>query len=81
MLVYRSLLELANQSLSPCQLDDLVASMFTSAGLQQKQEMTFADFQILLADHREQLGYVQLSFNSKLKFVNGFIFYFLNLNN
>ncbi|GBM06687.1 Dual oxidase 2 [Araneus ventricosus] len=59
----RSLLELANQSLSPQQLDDLVASMFTTAGIQQKQEMTFADFQNLLADHREQLGYVQLSFN------------------
>ncbi|GFT66944.1 hypothetical protein NPIL_295941 [Nephila pilipes] len=59
----RSLLELANQSLSPNQLDDLVASMFTSAGLQQKQEITFEDFSHLLADHREELGYVQLSFN------------------
>ncbi|GIY66004.1 hypothetical protein CEXT_213071 [Caerostris extrusa] len=59
----RSLLELANQSLSPSQLDDLIASMFTSAGLQQKQEITFSDFTHILADHREELGYVQLSFN------------------
>ncbi|KAG8180699.1 hypothetical protein JTE90_005796 [Oedothorax gibbosus] len=59
----RSLLELANQSLSPPQLDDLTASMFNSAGLHTKQEITFSDFSHLFADHREELGYVQLNFN------------------
>ncbi|XP_071039639.1 dual oxidase 2 [Parasteatoda tepidariorum] len=60
----RSLLELANQSLTSDQLDELTATMFTSAaGLQNKHEITFDDFSHLLADHREELGYVQLSFN------------------
>ncbi|XP_035207728.1 dual oxidase 2-like isoform X3 [Stegodyphus dumicola] len=59
----RSLLELANQSLSSSQIEELIASMFSSAGLQKKQEITFDDFTHLLADHREELGYVQLSFN------------------
>lgn len=59
----RSLLELANQSLSSSQMDNLIASMFTSAGLQKKEEMTFDDFSRLLADHRDELGYVHLSFD------------------
>ncbi|XP_054706944.1 dual oxidase 2-like [Uloborus diversus] len=57
----RSMLELANQSLSSSQLDELTEAMFPSCD--NKQEMTFADFSHILADHREELGYVQLSFN------------------
>lgn len=44
-------------------MDDLIASMFTSAGLEKKEEITFDDFLHLLADHREELGYVHLSFD------------------
>lgn len=59
----KSMLELANQSLSPDQIDQLTTSIFKAAGLQNKQELTFQDFLHLLSDHREELGYMQLSFD------------------
>lgn len=40
--------------------------MFASAGLEKKEEMTFDDFSRLLADHKEELGYVHLNFDGLL---------------
>ncbi|KAH9369450.1 hypothetical protein HPB48_014370 [Haemaphysalis longicornis] len=59
----KSLLELANQSLSPEKLNELISSMFREAGLERKQTITFDDFQKLLSSHKDQLGYTQLNFD------------------
>lgn len=59
----KSLLELANQSLSPDKLNDLISSMFKEAGLEKKQTITLDDFQKLLSSHKDQLGYTQLNFD------------------
>ncbi|KAG0418419.1 hypothetical protein HPB47_004884, partial [Ixodes persulcatus] len=59
----KSLLELANQSLSQEKLNELIASMFHEAGLQNKMTITLDDFQELLKSHKEQLGYTQLNFD------------------
>lgn len=57
----KSLLELANQSLSQDKLNHLISSMFREAGLAQKQTITFEDFQHLLSSYKDQLGYTQLN--------------------
>ncbi|CAN7939038.1 unnamed protein product, partial [Ixodes hexagonus] len=62
----KSLLELANQSLSQEKLNELIASMFQEAGLQTKMTITLEDFQMLLSSHKEQLGYTQLNFDEAL---------------
>ncbi|KAL1420959.1 hypothetical protein MTO96_004326 [Rhipicephalus appendiculatus] len=59
----KSLLELANQSLSPEKLNELISSMFREAGLETKQTITLEDFQRLLSSHKDQLGYTQLNFD------------------
>ncbi|XP_023217441.1 dual oxidase 2-like [Centruroides sculpturatus] len=59
----KSMLELANQNLTTERLNQLVNSMFKSANLQHKQDLTFDDFTKLLGDYREDLGYVQLNFD------------------
>ncbi|KAK8769919.1 hypothetical protein V5799_013614 [Amblyomma americanum] len=59
----KSLLELANQSLSPEKLNELISSMFREAGLEKKQTITLEDFQMLLSSHKDQLGYTQLNFD------------------
>ncbi|CAG2174102.1 unnamed protein product, partial [Oppiella nova] len=59
----RSMLELANQSISPQQMDEVIGSMFRSAGLRSRQELTFTDFQKLLGDYKEELGYAELNFD------------------
>ncbi|KAG1674994.1 Dual oxidase 2 [Nymphon striatum] len=58
----RSMLELANQTLKAEEMENLISSMFTSAGLQDKQSITLQDFMKLVADHKEELGYAQLNF-------------------
>ncbi|CAG2111400.1 unnamed protein product, partial [Medioppia subpectinata] len=59
----RSMLELANQSISAQQMDEVIGSMFRSAGLRSRQELTFNDFQKLLGDYKEELGYAELNFD------------------
>ncbi|KAH6937564.1 hypothetical protein HPB50_001717 [Hyalomma asiaticum] len=59
----KSLLELANQSLSQERLNELISSMFKEAGLEGKQTITLDDFKMLLSSHKDQLGYTQLNFD------------------
>lgn len=61
----RSMLELANQSISAQQMDEMITSMFRSAGLRSRQELSFSDFQKLLGDYREELGYADLNFDGE----------------
>ena len=57
----KAMMELVNASVSPDQMDGLIESMFTSAGFQNKQELTLEDFNVLLRDHKEQLSSAHLN--------------------
>ena len=57
----KAMMELVNASVSPDQMDGLIDSMFTSAGFQNKQELTLEDFNVLLRDHKEQLSNAHLN--------------------
>ena len=57
----RGMMELVNASVSAEQMDGLIESMFTSAGFQNKQELTLEDFNVLLRDHKEQLSSAHLN--------------------
>jgi dual oxidase len=61
----KSMLELANQSISPNEMDEVIGSMFRTAGLKSRQELTFEDFQKLLGDYKEELGYAELNFDGE----------------
>ena len=61
----KAMMELVNASVSPDQMDNLINSMFTTAGFQNKQELTLEDFNVLLRDHKQELS------NAHLK-VSGF---------
>ena len=57
----KAMMELVNASVTPDQIDGLIESMFTSAGFQNKQELTLEDFNVLLRDHKEQLSSAHLN--------------------
>uniref|UniRef100_T1KCF3 NAD(P)H oxidase (H2O2-forming) n=1 Tax=Tetranychus urticae TaxID=32264 RepID=T1KCF3_TETUR len=57
----RSMLELANQSIDSKQMEELISSMFTSAGLDSKNELNLTDFLKFLGDYKEEFGYVELN--------------------
>lgn len=47
------------------QIDQVVASMFQQAGLNNKEELTFDDFSKLLKDYKQYLDCAQLDFGGK----------------
>ena len=56
----KAMMEMVNASVAPDQMDQLVNSMFTAAGFQNKQELTLDDFNVLLRDHKEELSSAHL---------------------
>ena len=56
----KAMMEMVNASCAPDQMDQLIDSMFTSAGFQNKQELTIEDFNVLLRDHKEELSSAHL---------------------
>ena len=56
----KAMMELVNASVSPDQMDQLIDSMFTAAGFQNKQELTLEDFNVLMRDHKEELSGARL---------------------
>ena len=52
----KSMMELVNATVSAEQMDTLIDSMFVAAGFQNKMELTLADFNLLLRDHKEELS-------------------------
>ena len=64
----RSLVELANEreGLNEAQADELVDSLFQNAGLQDKNVITFNDFNTLLSDYEKELNYASLDWSGKL---------------
>ena len=57
----KAMMELVNASVAPDQMDQLIDSMFTAAGFQNKQELTLDDFNVLLRDHKEELSTAHLN--------------------
>ena len=52
----KSMMELVNATVTAEQMDTLIDSMFVAAGFQNKMELTLADFNVLLRDHKEELS-------------------------
>lgn len=57
----KAMMEMVNATVSPDQMDQLIESMFTAAGFQNKQELTLEDFNVLLRDHKEELSNARLN--------------------
>ena len=57
----KSMMELVNASVTSEQLDQLVDSLFTSAGFQNKEVLTVDDFKVLMRDHKEELSNARLN--------------------
>ena len=57
----KAMMELVNASVTPNQMEQLIDSMFTAAGFQNKEELTLDDFNILLRDHKEELSSAHLN--------------------
>ena len=57
----RAMMDLVNATVSSDQMDQLVDSMFTAAGFQNKEELTLEDFNVLLRDHKEELSSAHLN--------------------
>ena len=56
----KAMMEMVNTSVNPDQVDQLINSMFASAGFHNKVELTLDDFKILLRDHKEELSSARL---------------------
>ena len=56
----KAMMEMVNASVAPDQMDQLIDSMFTAAGFQNKQDLTLEDFNVLLRDHKEELSSAHL---------------------
>ena len=57
----KAMMEMVNAQVTPDQMDQLIESMFTAAGFQNKQELTLEDFNVLLRDHKEELSSAHLN--------------------
>ena len=57
----KAMMELVNATVTPDQMDQLIDSMFTAAGFQNKEELTLEDFNVLLRDHKEELSSAHLN--------------------
>lgn len=54
------MVELANEKIEEDKIDDLVNSLFSRAGLDNKQHITFTDFQQMMNDYRDDLNLISL---------------------
>ena len=59
----KSLLEIANQSISPIEMDQTIHSMLSEIGFNSKKELTFEEFNKLFNNYKEELGYSELNFD------------------
>ena len=59
-------MELVNADVEPGQLDSLTDSMFSQAGFQSKNELTFDDFKAVMAEYKEHLEDAQLNLSGTL---------------
>lgn len=61
----KSLLEIANQTISPTEMDQTIESMLSEIGFASKKELTFEDFNKLFNNYKDELGYSELNFERK----------------
>ncbi|XP_046910014.2 dual oxidase 2 [Dermatophagoides farinae] len=59
----KSLLEIANQSVSSIEMNETIQSMLLENGFTAKKELTFEDFSRLFHNYKEELGYTELNFD------------------
>ncbi|OTF83735.1 hypothetical protein BLA29_000768 [Euroglyphus maynei] len=59
----KSLLEIANQSVSPIEMNATIQSMLKENGFTAKKELTFEDFSRLFHNYKDELGYTELNFD------------------
>jgi len=57
------MVELANEHVEDNKIDSLMDDLFQSANVESKTHITFDDFNRMLRDYHEELGYSSLSFN------------------
>ena len=60
------MMELVNASMTHHELDELIDSMFMSAGFQNKEELTLEDFNLLLCDHKQELSNAHIKVSNNL---------------
>ncbi|XP_033120574.1 dual oxidase 2-like isoform X2 [Anneissia japonica] len=52
----KSMMEVVSADLEPTQLEEVVQTMFKSAGFESKNELSLQDFNILMGEHKEELS-------------------------
>lgn len=57
----KGMMEMVNASVNPDQMDALIDSMFQAAGFQNKNQLNFDDFLVLMRDHKEELSDAKLN--------------------
>ena len=57
----KSMMDLVNTSVTSEQMNQLVDSMFTAAGFQNKEFLTVDDFKVLMRDHKEELSNAKMN--------------------
>ena len=57
----KGMMEMVNASVNPDQMDSLIDSMFAAAGFQNKTQLNFDDFLVLMRDHKEELSDARLN--------------------
>ena len=61
------MLELASETISEDMIDDLIVTMFKSAGLNHKSEIHFDDFSRLMNDYQTEFNSASLSWEGKIR--------------
>jgi len=54
------MVELGNEKIEDDKIDDVVKNMFQQAGLENKREISFIEFQQILKDYKDELNYMSL---------------------
>jgi len=54
------MVELGNEKIEDDKIDDVVRNMFQQAGLENKREISFIEFQQILKDYKDELNYMSL---------------------
>lgn len=61
----RSMVELTNERIEDSKIDDVVNGLFQRAGLSQKEKVTFAEFQKMTQEFRDDLNLMSLDMQCK----------------
>ncbi|XP_072031527.1 dual oxidase 2-like [Amphiura filiformis] len=61
----KSMMEMVNASLESSQLEKVINSMFIAAGFENKAELTFQDFIVLMAEHKDDFNESALQISGK----------------